>query len=225
MNEINRLSTLQFMNWIMSHPSTKLFQNNTNLIVKDDAGIITHYDLNSILHRIQNNEYRTPRQCFDDIDTCWTCAEKNSMKKQMFERINELSLIQYNRSLVEKENQKARTLNPNGWATEIHCLRERLTKLMSSPPQEIREITPVQCYLSTQSFKIENEKLKRFIRATEMIKKEEEIKEMISIIKEFQPELISDSQEMCFDATKLSVSTFKALKTYVKAILGTKYPK
>lgn len=227
MNEINRRSTLEVMNRIMSHPSTHYFRDNPGLTYNDATGNEVRCDLNSILERIQNNSYETHRQWCDDVEQCWTCAEKNSVEKSGFECANELYLAVYNRSLFQKEIMNGPSHTLNDWTSKVINLREKLSKYMAYPPYDVIKIIHEQSTFSVPKIQVTSNKLNRFIRAVEMLKTDEERSEVYSILSEFQPDLSEGSPDLSFDVTKLSTQTYRALKTYIKAVLekyGLTYP-
>ena len=132
--------------------------------------------------------------------------------------------------LFEKEKHSLDILSPLNWGNELIRLRTRIADVMSNPPPKVKPcassfVTSKITKSATQT--VSEHELRCFVEASEKMETDEQNTEMMRIMKELQPELLESSSHNWFDVSKLELSTFNALRTYVKAQLeqkGEKYP-
>lgn len=227
MNELLRKRAIMVMDKLMSHPSTAPFRTISEN--ENKSGSIA--DLNSIIQRLRENQYATLDIWTADVERCWSHAERKRGKdidNQMI--VYELMLAEENRRIFEKERHiLIDLLSPKNWGTEVVRLRTQIAKIMAIPPPKVL-CDPSTCANLAKQEHVETfseHELHCFVEASQKLETEEQNTELIQIIREMQPELLDASSNNMFDVSKLSVATFKVLRTYVKSELekiGEKYP-
>jgi hypothetical protein len=225
LNELLRRRALDVMDRIMNHPSTIPFHA---LPPPDPDSPDSPADLQTIRTRLQQNKYAKLQSWLNDVEECWTGAERRAALNPSEYTQREMVLAVANRRIFEKEKRAIDILSAHNWGTELVRLRGRVTDLMFDPPPKIK--TFASPFTNGKNAKptappISERELHQFVAAAEMLDTEEESEEMLRIISELQPDM--QSAELAFDVSKLSPRTLAALRTYVKAMLekrGLKYP-
>jgi hypothetical protein len=231
MNELLRKRAIAVMDRIMAHPSASPFLSSV-------AGDSEEMDLTANRARLQENRYGKLQLWLNDVEQCWANAERRDRENPSSENHHVARrsagqapvLAAENRRLFEKEKRAIDILSARNWGTEVVRLRGRITDIMLDPPPKISQYTSqfIKGKFSkptTPSFS--EHELKCFVEASQMLDQPEDTDEMMKIITELQPDMLSASSDMWFDVSKLSPRTLIALRTSARAILerrGQKYP-
>lgn len=145
---------------LMKYPSAKLFLNPVDS-PEYIKRIKNPQDLTSILSRLKNNEYRKVNDWERDINYIWTNTEtfngKNSLysiiANQMSKKFNELK-------------QCIDILRVSGWMKQLHILREKMDRLLLSPPLSVDPIIPNSYNTKIDYPEFSNQELDQFINSS-----------------------------------------------------------
>jgi hypothetical protein len=211
------------MDRIMSHPSTIPFHS-----VNPPDSEPAESTLQAIRGRLCQNKYSKLQAWLNDVEECWAAAERRAVLSPSEKSQGEAVLAVANRRIFEKEKRAIDILSAHNWGTELVRLRGRVTALMFDPPPKIKSFA--SAFTNGKLAKpaappVSERELHQFVAASELLDTPEESAEMLRILTELQPDMLS--QDNHFDVSKLSARTLAALRTYVKAMLekrGLPYP-
>ena len=220
MNELLRKRAIDIVDRLMSHPSAAPF---LDLPVSTESDEIV--DLSTIKRRLVENKYSKLQFWISDVEKCFSTIEKDDPENQ-----KKLLLAAENRRIFDKEKRSIDVLSAHNWGNEVARLRGKIFDIMVDPPPKIKPFARSFIkanVIKTNTPTISEHELRCFVEASEKLTSDEDNNELYRIVSEFQPDLISNSDDMWFDVSKLNTQTYNALKNYIKAALeknGEKYP-
>jgi hypothetical protein len=213
------------MDRIMKHPSTIPFHVRLPMDCDTSEQPLTLQEIKEQLHE---NKYPKLQKWLDDVEDCWARVERRAALNPSEVLPPEVVLAVANRRIFEKEKRAIDILSAHNWGTELIRLRGRVTALMFDPPPKSKPFASV--FTDDKVAKpppppIGERDLHRFVEAAELLDSEDESNEMLRIISDLQPDIVT--LDARFDVSKFNAKTLNALQEYVRAMLekrGLKFP-
>lgn len=193
------------MTQINNHPISRIFAHT----LSNDSTI----DLSIISTRIAQNSYANINDFLNDIEKICSSARLQFDKTQYY-----VASAEFLKKLVYKEIKKIKVIRSSrNWCNRTYEIREKLKKLIDSPPLMPNEYfstgidpsRPIESQLPTEST------LKKLIELSSRALTQSDLSTIPKIINSFQPG-ISAKETMPIDVRKLSLPTINALMSYME---------
>lgn len=167
-------------------------------------------DLGTITRKLEAGEYSNIQAWERDINLIWTNAEQFNGKETY------VSLIaKHMAKHCEKLKRKLTMRKISGWMKCLYIWREKLDKLMVSPPENstIKFFPPLE-YVAPDYKPFTDRETNCFIEATRSLNKSEEIKQLAKIAAT-DPNFNAAEENMVLNVDGLEPRTMYALRSYV----------
>ena len=220
---------ISILNSLMEHPCASIFGDK----IEPGIDFPPEYfeiikkpmDIRTVISKIKNDEYKSLKECIDDIELVWNNAEK------YYGRNSNITIL-----ANEVKNQFRRLFRPvsvrsvHGFCEEVYRLRTRIEKQIAASPyieqsNESNALSEDKKSLIKQL--TSEEEMQNLITAVELLTDKNDHLELKKIIEEKQPNLLLPGRKAVIMTTQLSPATFKEIKTFVKSALkkhGLEYP-
>lgn len=217
MDNQHKIIANEIMNELYKHPITTSMRK----IIK---GSNASLDLETIKQKLKTNSYQNLAAMCNDLDTVWTELAKRQNSEEANKVANEC------RKILGKLRNKYDISELPQWCNVVYKVRGLLTNVMTQPPEEVVQTIPsigkAKPIKPSRSGMNERE-MYNFLQASNMIKKDEDHREMIRIVNEMQPDIDCSSQDVNVNVNDLNAETAEALKNFMRTTLekqGLRYP-
>lgn len=219
MNSLQTNSAISIVDALMKHPITTSMRS----IPKNSENATI--DLELIKTNVKNNKYADFYAFCNDLEKVWAELELRNDNSTVSKKITHEC-----RRLLGKLRTKYACTDIPQWCNSVYKTRTQLTYVMNTPPEEVTKVVPslgkARPTVQSKSGMSERETY-NFLQAAEQIKSDEDMREMIKIVNELQPELDSSTQDVNINVNELNPQTAEALKNYLRTALekqGSHYP-
>lgn len=211
MDATNQKLLQRVMLRINNHPISRIFSQP----LTSDSTI----DLSIISNRIAQNSYDSVNQFLNDIEKMCYSARLHFDKVQHY--VASADLL---KKLVYKEIQNlGANLNIHNWCNQTYKIRQKLKKLIDSPPNMPNKIfytgidpaRIIEPQLPTEAM------LKKLVDLSSRVLTQSDLPIIPQIINSHQPE-ISLSESMPIDVRRLSIPSINALMKFMEQKLKAK---
>ncbi|OHT09652.1 Bromodomain containing protein [Tritrichomonas foetus] len=229
MDEQSKRKMINILTKLLQHPTSRIF--GSKILPGEDFPpeyfeiVKKPIDISTVIENIEANNYRSLKECVDDVELVWNNAEKFYGKKsQIWLLANEV------KNIFKKLYRPLYVRTIHGYCDESYRLRTKIEKLILTSPYissngEIPNLTDDKRGLIKQL--APEEEMQSLITACEMLTDKEDHQEIKAIIEARQPELIHPGKKTVIMTTQLNPATFREIKNYVKNALkkqGLEYP-
>lgn len=217
MNSQHKLIADEIINELYKHPITTSLR-------KIPAGNGSATDLDTIKQKLKQDKYQNLASVFNDLETVWAELVKRNGDDVSSKIASEC------RKILGKLRNKYDISELPQWCNVVYKVRGLLTNVMTQPPETITQNIPsigkARPIKPSKSGMSERE-MYNFLQASDMIKKDEDHREMIRIVNELQPDIDCSTQDVNVNINELNAETAEALKNYMRTALekqGLRYP-
>jgi hypothetical protein len=232
MHERVRERALRVMDELMSHPITSIFHNPVDPDHAPEgyfSRVRNPRDLKDICHLLTTSKFASISDWADDVELVWRNCEDFYAPGTYWRAAAQLS-----RKLFQKLRPQVEDKTVKVWCAEITRLRTKETRLIAKCPARIHgvacDLPDFKLYEQQEAIDYFSDKdIQNFLEGWKLTS-EANRERMLRILKETQPALNVGEHargELWVDVTRLNVSTFVALRDFMRTALekqGAKYP-
>ena len=179
-------------------------------------------DLGTIAKKLENGEYSNVQAWEKDMNLIWSNAELFNGKDAFVSTI-----ARHMAKHCEKLKKRLSMRKISGWMKCLYIWREKIDKLMVSPPSDSKiRIFPIPQYTEPDYKPFTDREIDCFLEATRNLVKSEDIKQL-SKISQLDPNYKANGDNMIVDVDQLEPRTLYALRNYVSRRcneMGIPYP-
>lgn len=216
-------SVLKAIDKVSEHPAAGLFLSPVEAGTDTDRDyysiIKNPRDFGTIRKDVEAGKYASVGDVISDVELIWINAAKFNGDKS-----DVTTLARQCYEMFLKRIRDYDLLPVNLWCTELIRLKSKLNSMMSSLPAKIKGHgnSSTNKANKTNQEAITDREMRNFCEAYSHLKSDEDQKEIIRIINDYQPELNVGSDEVVLDVSKFESNTFNALVQYMMGALGKK---
>ena len=179
-------------------------------------------DLGTIAKKLENGEYSNVQAWEKDMNLIWSNAETFNGKDAYV-----TTIARHMAKHCEKLKKRLSMRKISGWMKCLYIWREKLDKLMVSPPNDSKlRIFPIPTYVKPEYKPFTDREFDIFLEATRTLNKSEDIKQLSKITQQ-DPNYTPTGDNMIVDVDQLETRTLYALRNYVMKRyneMGIPYP-
>lgn len=211
---------------LRQYPGAQLFNEP---VKPEQAGVPNYYkkvknpqDLGTILDRLNRGEYTDVKNWERDINTVWGNADLYNGKDSF------VSIIAHHMSKrFTKLKERLEMKKISGWMKHLYLYRERLDRLLLSPPSGVGPIFPIGRVTSSEEYvPFSGHELDCLIEASHVFFRQDDLAQ-ISKILQGEAQVAVESEDFVINVDDLSPKTLHRLRDFFKKRfhqLGQTYP-
>lgn len=211
---------------LRQYPGARLFNEPVN---PEQQSVPNYYkkvknpqDLGTILDRLEHGEYTDIKLWEKDINLVWLNAELYNGKESYVSVIAHHMQRHFSKLKKRLEMKKI-----SGWMKFLYFSREKLDRLLLSPPSNIGPIFPIHRQINSQEYApFSNRELDCLIEASRFCFKPEDLMQ-ISKILQTDTNFHIENDDMVINVDNMPPKTLHLLRNYFKKRLiqlGAEYP-